>query len=213
MSSSIEMLILFSELVLGAVSVAIAVWGGRSGLSKPLSFTKSEKGFGVDVNGWAALLLLGFVLILAPSYHLHEDRSEQLSSVTNRLEDCKTNCLDCAKRIRDLDQFEIRLRPNLAGSNSTDPIPDPSTLQYHVYVRIDPNAPPHEVPIAGCDRSIPVSVRVTGLHVSDAPQIKLEAVDPVSGKYWTSSESPAASYEVKLLYDKSQRTQLATLVH
>jgi hypothetical protein len=182
-------------------------------LAKPLSFSKGEKGFAIDVNGWAALLLLGFALILAPSYQLHEDRNEQLKSVANHLEECRSSCQDCAKRIPDLDQFEIRLRPNLSTSNSAEPIPDPSILQYHVYVRIDPNAPPHEVPIAGCDRSNPVSVRVTGLHVSDAPQVKLEAVDPVTGKYWISTESPAASYEVKLLYDKSQHAQLASLLH
>jgi hypothetical protein len=213
MSNSIEMSILFSEIVLGSFSVAIAVWHGKNSLATPLSITKGEKGFSVDVNGWAALLLLGFVLILAPSYHLHENRAEDLRSATSKLEDCKSNCLDCAKRIRDLDQFEIRLRPNLSTSNSTELAPNPSTLNYHVYVRIDPNAPPHEVPIAGCDRSIPVSVRVTGLHVNEAPQIKLEAVDPVTGRYWTSAEAPAASYEVTLSYDKSQHTQLASLSH
>src|SRR5271165_6562545 len=209
MPTFIEPVILFSEILLGAVAVCIAAIGGKSSLQKPLSVTKGEKGFSIDVNGWAALMLLGFVLMLAPSYHLHEQKDEQITKATDKLEEYKATCYDCAKRIRDLDQFEIRLRPTLTSENSAESAPDPSKLEYHAYVRIDPNSPPHEIPLAGCDRQAPVSVRITGLHVSEFPQVTLEAVDRVTGKYWVSAEAPAASYEVKLAFDKTQHAQLA----
>jgi hypothetical protein len=196
MSNSFETAVLIAEMIAGAICMAVAAIAGRHSLAKPLEITKNEKGFGVNVNGWAALLLLGCLLLLAPLYQLREAKKDEATDLTKKLQDCTANCVECAKKVSDLDQYEIRMEPAMLSTNSNQQLPDPAAMQYHVFVRTRPNEDPHEIPVTEIELSPVVSVRVSGLHVSDRPQVVLEAVDPHTGRCWRSKEAPAAFYLV-----------------